>query len=133
MSKSDSSGHDIFLFDDWVVHEFNRSGGFTALLVLIRIAALSVIPLRSAYVHVVGDETRWVGMSKLLAGAGVAWDGVLIQPLSADDGGPVDDLAARVELKALERRIIEDRMTINGGHFFDAWGRRLKVVEAQVQ
>lgn len=133
MSKSDARGHDFLVFDDWVVHEFNRSGGFTALLVLIRIDALSVLPLRSAYVHVIGDQTRWGELSNLLARAGVRWDAVLIEPVSAGDGGPVDDLAARTALRTLERRIIEDRMTINDGHFFDAWGRRLKVEEVQPQ
>jgi hypothetical protein len=38
-----------------------------------------------------------------------------------------------VALRALERRVIEDRMTINEGHFFDAWGRRLRIEEVQPQ
>jgi hypothetical protein len=133
LSKSDAPGNEPFLFDDWVVQEFTRSGGFTALLVLMRIDALSVVPLRSTYVHIIGDETRWAELSGLLSSARVAWNGVLIEPISSDGGGPVDDLAARVALRALERRVIEDRMTINEGHFFDAWGRRLKIEEAEPQ
>lgn len=133
MSKSDPSGHAIALFDDWVVDAFDRSGGFTALLVLIRIDAYSVLPLRSSYVHVIGDDIRWAELSRLLASAGVRWDGVLIAPISGEEGGPVEDVAAREALRALEKQVIEDRMTINEGHFFDAWGRRLKVEEAQPQ
>lgn len=133
MSKPDLPAHDHLLFDEWVVEEFSRTGGFTALLILIRIDSLSVLPLRSTYVHVIGGETRWPELSKLLAGAGVAWDGVLIEPLTAGEGGPVDDASARAALRGLERRVIEDRMAINASHFFDAWGRRLRIEEVQPQ
>jgi hypothetical protein len=133
LSKPDSLGHDLFLFDDWVVEEYNRTGGFTALIVLVQIGGLSVLPLRSTYVHVIGVETRWQELSGLLASAGIRWDGVLIEPVSSDGGGPVEDPAARDALRVLERRVIEDRMAINDGHFFDAWGRRLRVEEAHPQ
>jgi hypothetical protein len=36
---------DESLFDDWVVNEYERTGGFTALVVLVSIANLGVVPL----------------------------------------------------------------------------------------
>lgn len=60
-------------------------------------------------------------------------NGVLIEPLAASEGGPVNDASARAALRTLERQVIEDRMTINAGHFFDAWGRGLRIEEAQPQ
>lgn len=133
MSKSDQTGHHIFLFDDWVVDEYRRTGGFTALIVLVATGNLTVSPLRSTFVHVVGDEINWPELSRLLTSAGVSWDGVLLETRCADEGGPVADLDARLELRALEKRIVEDRSSINDGHFFDKWGRRLRVEEAQPQ
>lgn len=133
MSKSDPAARDAFLFDDWIVAEYRRSGGFTALVLLVSTGNLEVVPLRSTFMHVIGDELTWLGLADLLRGAGVAWDGVVIMPLADDDGGPVEDSAARAALRALEKRVIEDRMVINEGHFFDKWGRRMKIEEAQAQ
>lgn len=133
MSKSEPEGHDIFLFDDWVIDEYRRSGGFTALIILMRIGSLTVEPLRSTFVHVIGDEIAWVDLSRLLSSSGVQWDGVLLDPVSAEDGGPVEDDQAREMLRALERSVIEDRSVINEGHFFDPWGRRLRIDEVQPQ
>lgn len=56
MSKSEQSERDIFLFDDWVVHAFRQSGGFTALVALVKIDSYTVTPLRLTFVHVVGEE-----------------------------------------------------------------------------
>lgn len=39
----------------------------------------------------------------------------------------------RTKLHELERRVVEDRLVINEGHFFDKWGRRLKVEESLPQ
>jgi hypothetical protein len=36
-------------------------------------------------------------------------------------------------LRELEARLDEDRLVLNEGHFFDKWGRRLKIEEVQVQ
>jgi hypothetical protein len=127
------SDHDVFLFDDWVAAVFRRSGGFTALVVLMRIDDLTVTPLRSTFVHVVGDELNWAEVSNLFSSAGVAWDGVLLELLSADEGGPVADAHARNALRVLEQRVAEDRLVINEGHFFDKWGRRLRIEEALPQ
>lgn len=133
MSKSPESGRDVNQFDDWIVHEFKRTRGFTALVVLVSIGGLEVVPLRSTYMHVVGDELDWLAFNALVRGAGVKWDGVVFVPVADDHGGPVEDAKARAALRALEKRIIEDRLVINEGHFFDRWGRRLKVEEAQAQ
>ena len=120
-------------FDDWVVAEYERTEGFTALVVLFEIGMLSLRPLRSTFLHVIGGEIDWAELSKLLAGAGVKWDGVALFPVSAEEGGPVPDSQARLRLKELTDRIAENRMVVNEGHFFDPWGRRMKVEEAQAQ
>ena len=124
---------DLNSFDDWVVAEYERTDGFTALVMLFEISMLSLRPLRSTFLHVIGDEIDWASLSKLLAGAGVKWDGVLLFPVSGEDGGPVADSVARIRLNELTDRIAENRMVVNEGHFFDPWGRRMKVEEAQAQ
>ena len=60
---------DDFLFDDWVVHEFQRTGGFTALIILVSTANLGVLPLRSTFTHVIGDELDWHHFTLLMRGA----------------------------------------------------------------
>lgn len=120
-------------FDGWVADEFARSGGFTALVILVAIGNLSVTPQKSTYFHVIGDEIDWLQVEALLTGSGVAWDGVVFSSLSAEDGGPVTDDTARAELRLLEQRIVADRMTINDAHFFDGLGRRMQIEEAQPQ
>ncbi|GAA3848924.1 hypothetical protein AFIC_000921 [[Pseudomonas] carboxydohydrogena] len=133
MSKS-ARGHreklDDALFDDWIVKEYRRRNGFTALILLVSTANLSVLPLRSTFTHMIGDELDWHQFSMLMRGAGVAWDGVMIMPVSDEDGGPIEDRRAAEELRVLEDRVNEDRMVVNEGHFFDNWGRRMKVEPA---
>lgn len=133
MSNSETNGHELLNFDEWVVREFHRTGGFTALIVLVEIGPLTVVPLRSSFVHIIGDEIGWDAMVGLLAGAGVKWDGVLLEAIASEGGGPVADDEARAALGALGKRVIEDRLVINDGHFFDHRGRRLKIEEAEPQ
>ncbi|RIK96895.1 MAG: hypothetical protein DCC74_09210 [Proteobacteria bacterium] len=130
MSKSAKTDDRPALFDDWIVAEYDRTEGFTALVVLLAISELEVVPLRSTFVHVVGDDLSWHDFYELMSGAGVAWQGVVIMSAPDVDGGPIDDAQARAELADLEKRIIENRLVINEGHFFDQWGRRMKVEEA---
>ena len=133
MSKSAKGGReklDDALFDDWVVKEYRRRDGFTALIVLVSTANLGVLPLRSTFTHMIGDELDWHQFSMLMRGAGVAWDGVLIVPVSDENGGPIGDPRAAEELRALEDRVNENRLVVNEGHFFDNWGRRMKVEPA---
>lgn len=132
MSKAEAvSSHRLLTFDAWLVNEFENTGGFTALIVLVAIDEITITPLRSTFLHVIGDEIDWGGIVKLLAGAGIEWDGVLFESVSAAEGGPVADAAARVHLRTLEAKIGDDRMALNEGHFFDKWGRRMKVEEVE--
>jgi len=133
LSKFEPYAGEELLFDEWVVNEYRRTGGFTALVVLIATGNLEVIPLRSTFMHVIGDELNWLELSKLLHGSGVSWNSVLMMSIADTDGGPIEDITAREALRSLEKRIIEDRMVINEGHFFDKWGRRMKIEEAQAQ
>lgn len=132
MSKSSKRARsDEFLFDDWIVAEYQRTDGFTALIILLSTANLSALPLRSTYVHVIGTDLDWHHFMMLMHGAGVSWDGVLLMPLTDPGGGPVDDNVAAEQLRALEDRVNENRLVINEGHFFDKWGRRMKIELAQ--
>ena len=116
-------------FDDWLAYEFSLTGGFTMLVVLVEIGAISVTPLRSTYLHVIGGDVDWIGISQLFASAQVNWDGALFETVSAVGGGPVIDPLARAHLRELEARIGDDRLAINNGHFFDKWGRRMRIDE----
>lgn len=132
MSKSHEDER-AFQFNHWIAEEFGESGPFTALVVLVSIGNLEVLPLRSTFFHVIGDEIDWLAFSNMMRGAKVEWDGAMIMPLRDDDGGLLADEQARAELRALESRVVGDRLVLNEGHFFDKWGRRLKIEEAQAQ
>ncbi|MCU4182197.1 hypothetical protein [Bosea sp. BH3] len=125
MSTSRGLGTD---FDRWLGKMF-RKGHFTALIVLVRIAEPKVEPLRSTFVHVVGDEIDWGDIVMMLRGAGVNWDGAAFFP-TREAGGLVPDELARTRLRELEGALREDRLTLNKGAFFDVWGRNLQVQEA---
>lgn len=122
-----------FKFNDWIAEEFDESGPFTALIVLVSIGGIDVTPLRSTFLHVIGDEIDWLAFSEMMRGANVNWDGAMIMSMRDDDGGLFEDERARSELRALEKRVVEDRLVLNEGNFFDKWGRRLKIEEAQAQ
>ena len=131
MSKSEAGrpAH----FDDWIVQEFRTTGGFTALVVLVSIGELSVMPLRSTYFHVIGDEVAWADIAALFAGAG-AWDGAMFATCTDKNGdGPVEDIVARHELQELAERLRANRLVLNENHFFDRWGRRLRIDEVMLQ
>ena len=122
-----------FKFDDWIAGEFEESGPFTALVVLVSIGGLEVVPLRSTFLHVIGNEIDWLGFSEMMRGAKVNWDGAMIMPMRDEDDNLLEDEQARAALHMLESRIAEDRLVLNEGNFFDKWGRRLKIEEAQPQ
>jgi hypothetical protein len=120
-------------FDRWIAGEYaaGTPRGFTALVILVKIGKRDVKPLCSTFVHVIGDELDWGEMTTLLAGAGMRWDGAAFFPRrDARDQGPLDTPAARLLLLAQEDRVKADAAAINEGHFFDRWGRRMKVEEA---
>lgn len=114
-------------FDEWLVETFARVGPFTMLIVLVEIGETSATPLRSSYLHVIGDETRWPDIAPLLAGAGETWNGVAF--FQADRAGLVRDPVARHRLQSLMRHIESDRSLLRHAEFFDGRGLRLKIEE----
>lgn len=114
-------------FDDWLIETFAEAGSFTMLFVLVGITERTVEPLRSAWLHVVGDETRWPDMVALFAGAGVDWSGAVFYRAGRE--GLVEDGEARARLAALTRKLHEDRSLIREGEFFNAEGLRLQIEE----
>lgn len=114
-------------FEPWLRAEFDRTGRFTALIVLVGIGECHVTPLCSTHVDVIGTEIDWEEMTVLLAGAGVAWDGVAFFVATAPGGGPLDNVAARRHLREMEAAVRADRLHLNQGHFFDRLGRRMRI------
>jgi hypothetical protein len=117
-------------FERWLPAAFAEAGAFTALVVLVAIRETSVTPLCSTYFNVIGDEVAWADIVLMMAGSGADWDGVAFFPAMRPEGGPLDNPAARLRLRALEARLAEDRLTLKEGRFFDRWGRRLTIEEA---
>jgi hypothetical protein len=120
-------------FDGWIAAEFAERGAFTILVVLVEIDEIRVTPLSSTFLHVIGDEIGWGEIGVLFAGSGVEWDGASFFPVSTSEGHPLDNFMARSELRKLKERLDEDRLVLNEGHFFDKWGRRMKVEEIPLQ
>ncbi|MBP1846498.1 hypothetical protein J2046_004775 [Rhizobium petrolearium] len=116
-------------FDDWVVATYGEVGSFTMLFVLVRVGETSVDLLRSAYLHVVGDELRWPDMMQFFSSAGVEWSGVVFYRAGRE--GLVEDREAKARLSSLVRKLNEDRSLIRDGEFFNADGLRLTIEEIQ--
>ena len=116
-------------FERWLTREFATTGAFTAFAILVEIGATRVTPLCSTYFNVIGDEVEWSDIVVMFAGAGREWNGAAFFPATAIDGGPLDNPTARLRLRELEARLDDDRLVLNEGHFFDQWGRRLKIEE----
>jgi hypothetical protein len=110
-----------------------RTGAFTSLVVLVAISETKVMPLCSTYLNVIGTETDWSEIVVLFAGSGQDWDGASFFPATGPHGGPLDNPTARLRLRELEARIDQSPLVLNEGHFFDKWGRRLKVEETELQ
>jgi hypothetical protein len=72
-------------------------------------------------------------MTILFAGSGMDWDGAAFFPVTDPSGGPLDNPTARLRLRQIELRFDADRLTLNEGHFFDKWGRRLKIEEIEAR
>ena len=130
MSTSDPHKTD---FDHWLADEFEQSGEFTALVVLVTIDESKVTPLCSTYFNVIGTEIDWAEITVLFAGSGQDWSGASFFPVTMPGGGPLDNPTARLRLREIEARLDDDRLVLNEGQFFDKWGRRLQVEEVQVQ
>jgi hypothetical protein len=120
-------------FDRWIAAEFAERGAFTAFAVLVQIGGTRVTPLCSTYFNVIGNEVDWGEMTVLFAGAGAEWDGASFFPATARDGGLLDNPSARLMLRDIEMRLDDDRLVLNEGHFFDKWGRHLRIDEVTTQ
>jgi hypothetical protein len=132
LSTSDADGSTPD-FDEWIVEEFASRGAFTALVVLVQIGERSVTPISSTYLNVIGADIDWLEIVALFAGAGVHWDGASFYPVTAPDGGPLDNASARIGLRAIEARVKAERLALNEGFFFDRHGRRMMVEEAAAE
>lgn len=132
MSISDQSrsGND---FELWLTRAFAEAGAFTTLVILVEISETQVTPICSTYLNVIGDDVAWGDMVVMFAGAGRDWDGAAFFSVFASDGGPLDNPTARLQLRELEARVDDDRLVLNEGHFFDKWGRRMKIEEVSSQ
>ncbi|MCW6509404.1 hypothetical protein [Lichenifustis flavocetrariae] len=95
------------------------------LFVLVHIGDANIDILRSAYLHVIGDETRWPAMMDLFASAKVDWSAAAF--FQADREGLVRDAEAQRRLAALVRKLHEDRLLIKNGEFFNREGLRLSL------
>jgi hypothetical protein len=116
-------------FEAWFTRAFAETGAFTAFVILVEIGGSRVTPVRSTYFNVIGDEVTWQQIVGMFAGAGAEWDGAAFFPETAPGGGPLDNPTARLKLRVLESRVDDDRLVLNEGHFFDQWGRRMRIDE----
>ncbi|TBN43814.1 hypothetical protein EYE42_01365 [Paracoccus subflavus] len=118
-------------FDDWLRATFAETDGFTVLIVLVSIGEGRVDLLRSAHLHVIGDDIRWPDMAAYLDGSGTAWDAVVL--FRAGREGLVADDVARDRLDQLVRALNGDRTLIRDGEFFNRDGLRLRLDDAEPQ
>ncbi len=116
-------------FEEWITKEFETTGEFTALVVLVDISETKVTPLCTTYFNVIGDEVDWNDIVLMFAGAGADWGGASFFPTLSAHGGPLDNPTARLKLRELEARLDDDRLVLNEGNFFDKWGRRMRIDE----
>jgi hypothetical protein len=114
-------------FDEWLVETFARVGPFTVLIVLVEISETTAGLLRSSYLHIIGDETRWPDVLEMFASAGATWNGAAFY--QADRAGLVRDPVARHRLQSLMRHLEGDRSLLKHADFFDGRGLRLKIEE----
>ena len=116
-------------FEQWLSAQFAGSGPFTMFIVLVRIAGDDVVPLKSSYAHLIGDDMNWPEMQRLLDRAGTAWDGVAFFVGLGHAGGPLPDAAAARKLSEVEADVKADPLALNRGRFFDRHGRHLHIDE----
>jgi hypothetical protein len=117
-------------FEQWLAAEFATTGAFTALVILVDIGTSEVTPLCSTYLNVAGDEVAWSDIIVMFAASGTRWNGAAFFPVTAPDGGLLDNPTARLGLQALEARVDDDRLVLNEGFFFDSAGERLRIEAA---
>ena len=116
-------------FEQWLAAQFADTGAFTIFIVLVRIASDAVVPVKSSYAHLIGDEMPWPGMRGLLDSARTPWDGVAFFVGLGHEGGPLPDTMAAAKLKQVEADVKADPLAFNRGMFFDREGRHLRIDE----
>ena len=114
-------------FDDWLTATFAETQGFTMLMVLVATAVDRVDLLKSAHLHVIGDDLRWSDLMVHFDRSGAAWDAVVL--FRAGREGLVADDIAITRLDALMRAMGGDRTLIRDGEFFNRDGLRLRLDE----
>jgi hypothetical protein len=116
-------------FEQWLSAQFADTGAFTIFIVLVRIGNATVVPVKSSYAHLIGDEMPWPGMRTLLDSARTPWDGVAFFVGLGHEGGPLPDAVAATKLKQVEADVKADPLAFNRGMFFDREGRHLHIDE----
>ena len=116
-------------FEQWLSAQFADTGPFTVFIVLVRIADDEVVPLKSSYAHLIGNDMTWREMQSLLDRASVAWDGVTFFVGLDHAGGPLPDAVAARKLREVEADVKADPLVLNRGRFFDRAGRHLRIDE----
>lgn len=118
-------------FDDWLRATWAETQGFTLLMVLIGLGEGRVDLLRSAYLHVIGDDLTWNEMVRHFDSSGEAWDAVAM--FRAGREGLVADDVAKDRLEALMRAMNGDRTLIRDGEFYNRDGLMLRLDDAEPQ
>lgn len=116
-------------FEQWLAAQFAETGAFTIFIVLVRIGGDKVVPVKSSYAHLIGDDMPWPGMRGLLDSARTPWDGVAFFVGLGHEGGPLPDTVAAAKLKQVEADVKADPLAFNRGMFFDREGRHLRIDE----
>ena len=114
-------------FEAWLKQTFARQGAFTMFLILMKEEPTTLVPLRSSYLHVIGDDVPWSDLSETLDRAAVAWDSVAVFAGQDAFAQIFADAEAKIRLRELERALLADRLVIQKGELFDRWGRKLKI------
>lgn len=116
-------------FEQWLAAQFADIGAFTIFIVLVRIGSDKVVPVKSSYAHLIGDDMPWPGMRGLLDSARTPWDGVAFFVGLGHEGGPLPDAVAAAKLRQVEADVRADPLAFNRGMFFDHEGRHLRIDE----
>jgi hypothetical protein len=116
-------------FDDWLQATWAETQGFSLLIVLLGIGGDRIDLLKSAHLHVIGDDITWTQMAEYLDGSGASWDAVAL--FRAGREGLVADDIARDRLDRLVRALNGDRTLIRDSEFFNRDGLRLRLDDAE--
>lgn len=114
-------------FDEWLSATIAATEGFTMLIVLVAAREGRIDLLKSAHLHVIGDEMTWPEMAAYFDASGAEWTAVAL--FRADRAGLVEDRLAKERLDALMRALRGDRGLIREGVFFNRDGLTLRLDE----